>query len=176
MTTAVRDLVSAETTDPMQRKKLLRNAFGQFPTGVTIVTMRSKSGELRGFTANSFTSVSLEPPMLLVCPGRSADSFAAFADAEAFAVNILAQDQRDLSQRFASKGENKFDGVAWQPGSDGQPILTGATAWFECATAQWIDAGDHAILLGEINDFSAGDSLPLGFHQGSYFNLEKSIS
>jgi flavin reductase (DIM6/NTAB) family NADH-FMN oxidoreductase RutF len=147
----------------------LRNAFGTFLTGVTIVTTIDTDGRPRGFTANSFTSVSMDPPLLLVCLAKTAISCASFVEADSFAVNILAEEQKDLSTIFASKRPEKFEHAAWQPGSTGSPVLDGVVSWFDCSTYSRVDAGDHILLLGKIVDFAHSASEPLGYVRGSYF-------
>lgn len=139
-----------------------------FATGVTIVTTLAPDGSPRGFTANSFTSVSLDPPLVLVCIDRRAQSYAAFTEGSGFAVNILAQDQRDLSQRFASKTKDKFAGVAWSRGTHGLPILDGALAWLECRHWRRVTAGDHVVLIGEVVDLGVNSGEPLTFFGSAY--------
>lgn len=157
--------------------KDLRRAFSTFATGVTIVTTQSAAGEPAGFTANSFASVSLEPPLVSVCPANGMRSFPAFAAATTFAINILAEDQQELAGRFASRGADKFAGTRWQPGHNGSPLLDGVVAWFECRTRERIPAGDHTILLGEILAYSYTDRTPLGFCGGAYvrFGLQQDV-
>lgn len=149
----------------------LRSAFGSFMTGVTIVTTIGTDGEPRGFTANSFTSVSLEPPLLLICIGRSAASMAVFRQAKGFAVNILSEAQKEMSVLFASKRADKFDTARWRKGPYGNPLIEGSAAWFDCARYQVIDAGDHIILMGHIEAFSYSDANPLGYARGHYVTL-----
>ncbi len=149
----------------------LRSAFGSFMTGVTIVTTAGIDGQPRGFTANSFTSVSLEPPLLMVCIGKSAASVDVFRKAQGFAVNILSEAQKDTSVLFASKRPDKFEAVGWRPGPFGDPLLEGAAAWFDCARYQVIDAGDHIILMGRVEAFSYTDANPLGYARGHYITL-----
>jgi flavin reductase (DIM6/NTAB) family NADH-FMN oxidoreductase RutF/pimeloyl-ACP methyl ester carboxylesterase len=165
----IRDLLS----QPLSafESKSLRNAFGSFMTGVTVVTTIDADGAPRGFTANSFTSVSLDPPLLLICIAKTAASCAVFAKTPAFAVNILAEDQKDVSGIFASKRPDKFAEVTWHGSARGQPIITGALAWFDCARREVIDAGDHIILLGAIRDFAAREANPLGYARGGYVTL-----
>jgi flavin reductase (DIM6/NTAB) family NADH-FMN oxidoreductase RutF/pimeloyl-ACP methyl ester carboxylesterase len=151
--------------------RLLRNAFGSFMTGVTVVTAMDEAGEPRGFTANSFTSVSLDPPLLLVCIARSASSCHTFSKAKAFAVNILAEDQKHVSAAFASRRPDKFTGIAWRKSENGQPLIEGALSWFDCARHELVDAGDHVILLGAIRGFAARDANPLGYARGGYVTL-----
>jgi flavin reductase (DIM6/NTAB) family NADH-FMN oxidoreductase RutF/pimeloyl-ACP methyl ester carboxylesterase len=149
----------------------LRTAFGSFMTGVTIVTTAGVDGQPRGFTANSFTSVSLEPPLLLICVGKSAASMAVFRQARGFAVNILSEAQKDTSVLFASKRADKFDAAQWRPGPFGNPLIEGSAAWFDCARYQVIDAGDHIILMGHVEAFSYSDANPLGYARGHYIAL-----
>jgi flavin reductase (DIM6/NTAB) family NADH-FMN oxidoreductase RutF len=149
----------------------LRSAFGSFMTGVTIVTTMAPDGSPRGFTANSFTSVSLEPPLLLICIGKQAASLDVFRQAGGFAVNILSEAQKDISALFASKRADKFEAASWRPGPFGSPLIEGAAAWFDCARYQMIDAGDHVILMGHVEAFSYSDANPLGYARGHYITL-----
>ncbi len=146
----------------------LRRAFGTFATGVTVVTTLGDAGEPVGFTANSFASVSLEPPLLLVCLAHGMRSFPSFAAASHFAVNILADDQQELSSTFAARGADKFARTAWRPGATGSPLLDGVVAWFDCSVHQLLPAGDHSILIGRIQTFSHENRAPLGFCSGAY--------
>lgn len=154
-------------TDP----KALRNAFGAFATGVTVVTTRQPDGTPRGFTANSFTSVSLDPPLLLVCLAKTAHSADVFREAPHFAVNILAEDQKAVSGLFASRAPDKFAQCAWTPGPSDIPLIDGALAQFTCANHQLVDAGDHLILIGRIEAFSTNEGQPLGYFRGNYFSI-----
>lgn len=150
----------------------LRNAFGSFMTGVTVVTTHQPDGTPRGFTANSFTSVSLDPPLLIVCIGKFADSFSIFENSNGFAINILAENQAETSGVFASKRPDKFDVTPWKDGPAGHPVLNGVSAWFDCSMEQVIDAGDHAILMGRVQAFDHNTTSGLGFVRGGYMNLE----
>ncbi len=149
----------------------LRNAFGAFLTGVTVVTTREKGGVPRGFTANSFTSVSLDPPILLICVDKVAESFDVFIESPGFAVNILAEEQIGMSGLFASKRPDKFDIADWTMSSTGYPLLGGCCAWFECRQSQVIDAGDHVIILGEILNYDYNEKIGLGYVRGGYLRL-----
>ena len=149
----------------------LRSAFGSFMTGVTIVTTAGVDGQPRGFTANSFTSVSLEPPLLMICIGKQAASMDTFRNARGFAVNILSEAQKDTSVLFASKRPDKFEAAQWRAGPFGNPLIEGSAAWFDCARYQVIDAGDHIILMGHIEAFSYSDANPLGYARGHYITL-----
>lgn len=149
----------------------LRNAFGSFMTGVTVVTAVSESGEKVGFTANSFTSVSVDPALLLVCPANNLSSFDIFNNCKHFAVNILAEDQQDISNTFASAKGDRFEGISWHSDDNGCPIIDGTVAHFSCSTYSNIPAGDHILLVGQISDFSANEKLGLGYAKGGYFSL-----
>lgn len=149
-------------------KAALRDAFGAFATGVTVVTARTGDGRPVGFTANSFTSVSLDPPLLLICLGKSSSNHATFAGAQGFGVNILAADQADVSCRFAAPVADRFADLRWRPGATGAPLLDGVAAWFDCALHQVVDAGDHIVLIGRITDLQRHERAPLIYLQGRY--------
>jgi flavin reductase (DIM6/NTAB) family NADH-FMN oxidoreductase RutF len=149
-------------------QRRFRDALAQFTTGVTIVTAIAPDGSPRGFTANSFTSVSLNPPLVLACIDRGAHSYDAFTQGSGFAVNILSQDQRELSQRFASKSAEKFAGVAWSKGATGLPIIDGALAWLECRHWRRVTAGDHVVLIGEVVNLGVNSGQPLAYFGSSY--------
>ena len=149
----------------------LRNALGVFLTGVTVVSTCQQDGTPRGFTANSFTSVSLDPPLVLICIAKAASSLPVFENAAGFAINVLAEDQRDVSGAFASKRPDKFSSIDWRPGPANNPILDGVAAWFDCVTDKTVDAGDHVILLGRVVGFDHSAANPLGYTRGAYFSL-----
>ncbi|MXZ79931.1 MAG: flavin reductase [Gammaproteobacteria bacterium] len=146
----------------------LRNAFGAFLTGVTVVTSRESNGTPRGFTANSFTSVSLDPPMLLVCVDRQAESLEVFTESPGFAISILAEDQVELSTLFASKRPDKFRIAEWRESPGGYPVLEGVCAWFDCERCNVVDAGDHVVIFGKVLDYGYNSKLGLGFVRGGY--------
>jgi len=152
-------------------ERLLRDAFGSFATGVTVVTTLEPNGTPRGFTANSFTSVSLDPPLLLICVAKTAFSCETFCNAPHFAVNVLSESQRDVSGLFASRETDKFAQINWTAGPTGMPVLPGSLCCFHCEQYRRIDAGDHIVLMGEITDFEVNDGAPLGYHRGSYFSI-----
>ncbi|MGE3067285.1 MAG: flavin reductase family protein [Hyphomicrobiaceae bacterium] len=154
-------------SDPEVRLKL-RTAFGRFATGVTIVTARAGDGEIVGMTANSFASVSLDPPLLLWSIAKAARSRGVFEMADHFAVHVLGQHQQPLAQRFAVAGADKFEGVPLKLGVMDLPLLAEATATFQCRRWAAHDAGDHVILLGEILSFHHTSEAPLVFHAGAY--------
>lgn len=151
--------------------KMLRNAFGSYMTGVTVITTMSKDGTPVGFTANSFTSVSLDPPLLLVCPAKSLSSFDVFANCESFVVNILSEDQQAISNIFAGSKEDRFSQIEWYKDEQGNPIINGALTHFSCKTDRNLEAGDHNLLVGEVLDFSAREGHGLGYASGGYFSL-----
>ncbi|MFY9477746.1 MAG: flavin reductase family protein [Aquabacterium sp.] len=159
------------TIDP----KAFRQALGNFPTGVTVVTTKEADGTPRGLTANSFTSVSLDPPLVLVCLGKQTASHPVFEASDTFAINILADDQRDVSGLFASKSPDKFEQARWHAGRTGAPLIDGSVAWFDCTVHQRVDAGDHTILIGRVADMGQRTARPLGYCQGAYvgFQLEQ---
>ncbi|WP_342023655.1 flavin reductase family protein [Arthrobacter citreus] len=148
----------------------LRSALGTFATGVAVITTLAADGSPVGVTANSFASVSLDPPMILWMPGRHLRSLGHFETAKRFAVNVLAKEQSDISRRFAS-GEDKFNGLATATGLGGIPLIEGALAVFETTTAGLHEAGDHYIMLGEVERYSYRCGEPLVFHGGAYCNV-----
>ncbi|MDO9403730.1 MAG: flavin reductase family protein [Polaromonas sp.] len=141
-----------------------------FATGVTIVTARTASGELIGLTANSFNSVSLNPPLVLWSLAQAAASMPALSTGSHYAINILAADQKALAEQFAGKRDGRWDGVAFTDGASGSPLLQGAAATFECFNRSRYEEGDHVIFVGEVEccNHRAGAS-PLLFHGGRFY-------
>lgn len=148
--------------------RALRNAFGAFMTGVTVVTTHDQDGNPLGFTANSFTSVSLDPPLVLVCLANSSSNYDAFNNASGFAVNILAEDQKEVSNTFARPVDDRFAAVTWQNGPQGSPVFEGVSAWFDCSMFNRVEAGDHLILIGEVKAFENNTHPGLGYARGAY--------
>lgn len=147
-----------------------RATLGQFATGVTIVTARDVEGNLVGLTANSFNSVSLSPPLVLWSLSRHSTSMPGFLSAGHYAINVLAADQRQLAERFAKKGIDRFDGTPWRPGLTGAPVIDGAVAVFECRHRSQYDEGDHVIFVGEVQHCRRRvGAAPLVFHGGRFF-------
>ena len=147
-----------------------RAALGMFATGVTIVTARGAGGVPVGLTANSFNSVSLNPPLVLWSLARSAGSMAAFERGSHYAINILAAEQHALAERFASKSADRFADLVFREGAGGAPILDGAAAVFECFNRSRYEEGDHVIFVGEVERCSwRAGAQPLIFHGGRYF-------
>ena len=162
--------LSRKAQAPSFSRSEFRSALGMFATGVTIVTARNATGEPVGLTANSFNSVSLEPPLVLWSLARSAASMPAFSAGSHYAINILSADQQALAHRFASKGVDRFADLMFVDGAGGAPLLSGAAAWFECFNRSRYDEGDHVIFVGEVERCShrAGAS-PLLFHGGKFY-------
>ncbi|NYT69159.1 flavin reductase family protein [Pusillimonas noertemannii] len=150
----------------------LRNALGRFATGVCVVTTRAASGRTAGLTVNSFSAVSLDPPLVAWCLGRKAPSIQVFSEAEHFAVHVMAHDQHELAMHFARPADDKFAAVsdAFEPGIDNVPVLRDALARFECRKASMIDGGDHVIFLGRVERFVYADRPPLLFHAGRFLS------
>ena len=149
----------------------LRKAFGAYMTGVTVVTARAPDETPVGFTANSFTSVSLDPPLLLVCPARALSSFPVFQTCGHFCVNVLSEDQRDVSAVFAASKGDRFAQTAWRDDARSCPVIEGAAARFSCAAEIRVEAGDHMILVGRIEDYDVSGAPGLGYANGAYFQL-----
>jgi len=136
-----------------------RQVLGHFPTGVTIVTGLSASGEPGGLTIGSFCSVSLEPPLVGFLPAVNSRSWADIARGGSFCVNILGAEQGELCWRFAKESEGRFDGIDWQKAPSGSPILPGAIGWIDCSTEQVIEMGDHWFVLGHVRDLHCEENV-----------------
>ena len=148
---------------------LFRETLGHYPTGVAVVTAIAPDGNPVGMVVGTFSSVSMDPPLIAFYPMSNSRSFAALRTATAFCINVLASDQEAFCRRFATAGENKFDGVEWRPAPLGSPILDGAVSWVECTFEDVREAGDHFIVLGRVQDLAVERStLPLLFFQGGY--------
>ncbi len=145
-----------------------RQALAQYATGVSIITTLAPDGAPAGMTVNSFTSVSLDPPLVLWSVSRQAATFDAFRRCSRYLVHVLAGDQLALAQRFATRGADKFGDTAWQPGPSGLPLIEGSVAWFDCSNRSQYDEGDHVILVGRVESFGASGGVPLIFHASRY--------
>ena len=155
---------------------MFRRALGTFATGITVVTSVAEDGELLGFTANSFNSVSMNPPLVLFSLNRNAFSLRAFEAAGVFAINVLSQDQEKTSVAFARALANKWDGVPYETWDTGCPILSGALANFECETASMHDGGDHVIFVGRVLRLKASeDGKPLIYFRGCYRQIDPTV-
>ena len=148
--------------------KGFRAALGQFATGVTVVTAKAENGDRIGLTANSFNSASLDPPMVLWSLKNDSTNFDVFAAASYFAVNVLAVDQVEVSQRFSRYVEDRFSGLDCTDGIGGVPVIAGCAATFQCRNVHRYSGGDHAIFVGEVLDFEVNNRTPLVFHRGDY--------
>ncbi|NLU82514.1 flavin reductase family protein [Rhodococcus sp. HNM0569] len=153
----------------------LRNTAGAFPSGVTIITASAGSTPV-GLTISSFASVSLDPPLLLVCVARTAGSLPAFRAGGPMAVNILANDQAWLAKRFASRHDDRFASVDYTLGPHGVPLLDGVSAWMDCHIARIYDGGDHVILLTRVHSVHRSDSMPLLYHSGAMYDWEQAAT
>ncbi len=148
-----------------------RDALGEFATGVAVITTRAADGRPVGVTINSFASVSLDPPLVLWSLGLHSPSLAVFESCSHYAVNILAADQAELSQRFAQSQDDRFAGIETSVGAGGTPLLNGCSAWFECRNELRYPGGDHVILVGYVESFHRDEKPPLIFYGGRYREL-----
>jgi flavin reductase (DIM6/NTAB) family NADH-FMN oxidoreductase RutF len=148
-----------------------RTALRCFATGVTVVTTRDREGHPSGLTASAFTSVSLDPPLVLICVDHAATAHPDFRERGWFAVNILPREQEELSRRFAMSGGDKFRGVACHEGRTGLPLLDGALASLECRIVEVHEAGDHTIFIAEVETASVAEGRPLVYFHGGYHSL-----
>ena len=149
--------------------RAFRTALGSFPTGVAVVTTAASAEHHLGITVNSFTSVSLDPPLVLWCMDKKSDRYHAFTKARSYTVSILGTEHQEVSSRLAKQGSHSLDGIALLPTALGPPALADALAIFECAAEAVHDAGDHAILIGRVVQFSRHEhGEPLVFFRGKY--------
>ncbi len=156
------------SSDNLISSSELRKALGTFATGVTVVTTEAENGEPAGLTVNSFTSVSLSPPLILWCLASGSENLPIFQATDYFAINILASDQRHLSNHFARRQYNKFNGIAYHKGLGNSPLLDGCVTWIQCKTTKLYEAGDHWIIIGEIVDLNTTMKEGLIFNQSHY--------
>jgi flavin reductase (DIM6/NTAB) family NADH-FMN oxidoreductase RutF len=149
-----------------------RRALGQFATGVTVVTTRDASGRPLGLTVSAFCSVSLHPPLVLVCIDHRSEANAGMRESGLFAVNVLAEGQEDVSRRFAAPGRAKVEGFPFLEGGHGLPLVPGALAHVECRVRSFHDEGDHAVWVGAVRSLATHPGRPLLHHAGAYRRLE----
>jgi flavin reductase (DIM6/NTAB) family NADH-FMN oxidoreductase RutF len=147
-----------------------RQALAQFPTGVTIITCMSKIGPL-GITANSFTSISIDPPLIMWCPTKTSNRYAAFMQADYFSVHVMSVQQKELSLAFSKSGQ-AFDNIHWSLNAQNVPLISECLACFECRRYADFDGGDHSLLLGLVEQVSVSEGVPLTFAQGR-FNISE---
>jgi 3-hydroxy-9,10-secoandrosta-1,3,5(10)-triene-9,17-dione monooxygenase reductase component len=158
----------ADDPDALAKARDFRDVLGRFASGVTVVTSLS-NGRPVGMTAQSFASVSLSPPMVLFCPAKTSRSWPLMEQAGFFCVNLLAEDQEELSVRMATKADEKFDGVRWSPAKSGAPLLEGVLGHVDCTVHAVHEAGDHYVVVGRVQALELGDrDNPLVFYQGGY--------
>jgi flavin reductase (DIM6/NTAB) family NADH-FMN oxidoreductase RutF len=153
-------------------KNELRRVMGHFATGVTVITTRDEEGNPYGLTANAVSSVSLVPPLILICVDKKCDTYPYFAKSKVFVVNILSEGQERISRTFATTGAVKFDGIGYQKSELGCAILDDAVGHLECKMVNEVDAGDHTIYVGEVERVAAEDVRPLLFFRGGYRKLD----
>jgi flavin reductase (DIM6/NTAB) family NADH-FMN oxidoreductase RutF len=158
------------THDGVDRAQF-RQLLGRFATGVTVITTRTAAGQPIGMTASSVASLSLDPPLLLVCVDRTHDMHVALEAAHHFALNVLADDQEALSRRFASETDDRFDGVGFHDSEHGVPLLDGTVGSIECDKRDCNAGGDHSIFVGLVTGGSARDRRPLLYYRGGYDGL-----
>jgi flavin reductase (DIM6/NTAB) family NADH-FMN oxidoreductase RutF len=161
------DLSSTPAVDALAQRQL-RDAFGRFATGVTVITALLPDGRRTGLTVNSFASLSLEPAMILWNLRTGSPSEAAFSKSGAFAVNVLSTAQQEIAQRFCRSADDKFVGLGFTEGVDGVPVLDGVLAAFECRVEEIVTSGDHRIVIGRVLAAHCGDGEPLIYSQGRY--------
>jgi flavin reductase (DIM6/NTAB) family NADH-FMN oxidoreductase RutF len=148
-----------------------RRACGRFATGVTIATVMDAEGQPHGLTVSSFTSVSLAPPLVSICLGHAVSVIDTFREATYFGINVLAEAQQALSERFARRGRDRFQGVAWTPGETGVPLIDGVLAAIECQVERRIAVGDHDIFVGRMVATRVLEGAPLVHFSGGYRKL-----
>jgi flavin reductase (DIM6/NTAB) family NADH-FMN oxidoreductase RutF len=169
-------MIKSEWTDAHEcDQRVFRSMLGSFMTGVTVIATRDASGGARAFTANSFTSVSLDPPLILVCLAKSASSLDVFAKAQHFSVNILSERQKEVATAFASRGAAKDEALAALEGAN-PPILESSLSTLCCTYHNMVDAGDHVILIGQVVRFRSGSGQPLGYFRGNYVKFGLAVS
>ena len=148
-----------------------RQVLGHFPTGITVVTGMD-GDEPVGLAVGSFFSLSLDPPLVGFCVGRSSQSWARMHDAGAFCVNVLGDDQEDICRVFATSGGDKFGAIGWKPAETGSPLINDVLAWIDCDLEDVHDGGDHHIVVGRVRGLDVGhEGSPLIFYRGGYANL-----
>ena len=153
-----------------------RRVCSKYATGITIVTVLDSRGAPHGLTVNSFTSVSLSPPLVLFCLDRQTAILNHFRLETRFAINVLEEEQKDISSCFARSGYDRFEGVAWRPGETGAPLLPEVLATLECGVTQMVEAGDHIIVIGEALHATWRDGQPLIYFNSSYQSLRTGSS
>jgi flavin reductase (DIM6/NTAB) family NADH-FMN oxidoreductase RutF len=164
---AVSDPIEPSTATPFDSARY-RQVLGHFPTGVTVVTAMAEGAPV-GMAVGSFSSLSLEPPLVLFCAASSSSTWPRIRGAGRFCVNVLAEDQEDVCRAFASKSDDKFAGIGWKHSGLGSPLLDGVLAWIDCELSDVVPQGDHDIAIGAVGDLAvAREGTPLVFFRGGY--------
>ncbi len=163
--------MTQQTFSDEDAARRFRNALGMFATGITVVTARTPAGEPIGLTVNSFNSVSLDPPLIVWSLSNDLPGRALFEACEYYAINVLAEDQIELSQRFASRAGDRFSGLEFEQGVGGVPLLKGCCARFECRNTVRHAGGDHVVFISEVVGFDREERLPLLYFSGAYRRL-----
>ena len=148
-----------------------RQALGRFASGVTVVTCKSDDGNPGGLTVSAFSSLSLEPPLVLICIDRRASVYENLKEGSWFAVNVLAQDQESVSRRFASREADRFKGIGYREGKTGAPLIEGALACIECRVVHSYPGGDHTVFIGQVESSEVNDGKPLLYFRGGYSSI-----
>jgi flavin reductase (DIM6/NTAB) family NADH-FMN oxidoreductase RutF len=159
-----------DRTQPVSSEEF-RHACARFATGVAIAAAVDPRGAPHGLTVNSFSSVSLDPPLILICLGHAVAAIDVFRAAKSFGLSLLRAGQRDLSERFAAPGDGRFESVAWRLGETGAPLLDGALAQIECATVRRVRVGDHDVFIGEMVAAAVEEGEPLIYFGSTYREL-----
>ena len=163
--------MAAQSFSPVLDAQLFRRVCGRFASGITIATVLDEEGRAQGLTANSFTSVSLSPALVLVCVDHRSKVLTHLKRSAYFGINILDEIQRPLSDRFAGSGYDRFEGIEWQPGNTGVPLFPDCLAAMECRRTESLTAGDHDILIGEVMHLRCRDGQPLIYFASQYRQL-----
>ncbi len=152
---------------------LFRAVLGRFASGITVITTCDANGTPHGMTVSAFSSLSLDPPLILVCVANEATMAPVLASSDTFAVNVLSAGQEAISRRFAGKVDDRFAGVGYHDGELGDPVLEDVLAWMQCRVVARHPAGDHVIVVGQVEHASAADGKPLLYYRGGYATLER---
>lgn len=148
-----------------------RKACSRFPTGVTVTTLIGTDGRPHGITVSSFTSVSLSPPMVLVCIDHRSQMLSHLAVGQCFGINVLGEHQQELSRHFSGVWRERFNGVPWYPGNTGAPLFFDVPAVFECRVSRMVPAGDHMVVIGHVLHVTSSEHSPLAYHNSSYSRI-----
>ena len=150
-----------------------RAVLGRFASGVTVVTTLDRRGRDVGMTVSAFSSVSLDPPLVLICIDHAASAYSALSKAKHFIANILSERQEALARRFAEKDSNRFDGIGYERGQNGAAVLLDVLGYIECEVVARHEAGDHDIIIGSVEAAEAHEGKPLLYYRGGYARLER---